>query len=191
MVTPGIALTSRSSARRSVVVNGDSSRHLIDPTKHTDAGRGHASTPTRSTSGLLFRGHQPDTWAAQRNRSSDAANLNRASPMSGSTARPRRQLCRTPSVPSQLCQPSAAHHERSHPRRVRRSSSASEEGDSVSTHTGSAGREQRATGPLLESGSVDSGPAGGRRSALTGRSAALQGPAGSLSRDEGPIGRQS
>jgi predicted nuclease of restriction endonuclease-like (RecB) superfamily len=54
---------SRSRERRSVVVNGDSSRHLIDPTKHTDAGRGHLSTPTRSTSGLLFRGHQPDTWA--------------------------------------------------------------------------------------------------------------------------------
>jgi hypothetical protein len=28
-------------------VNGDSSRHLIDPTKHAGAGRGHLSTPTR------------------------------------------------------------------------------------------------------------------------------------------------
>ena len=88
-VTPGIAPISRSRARRSVVVNGDSSRHLIDPTKDTDAGRGHVSTPTRSTSGLLFRGHQPDTWAAPRNRSSVAANLNSASRMSGSIARPR------------------------------------------------------------------------------------------------------
>jgi hypothetical protein len=58
---------SRSRALRSVVVNGDSSRHLVDPTKHTDAGRGHLSTPTKSTSGLLFRGHQPDTWAAPQN----------------------------------------------------------------------------------------------------------------------------
>jgi hypothetical protein len=48
--------------------------------------------------------------------------------------RPTSQLCRTPSVPSQPCQPSAAHHERPHPRRLRRSSCASEEGDSVSAH---------------------------------------------------------
>jgi DUF1016 N-terminal domain/YhcG PDDEXK nuclease domain len=55
--------------------------------------------------------------------------------------RPTSQLCRTPSVPSQVCQPSAAHHERPHSGRLRRISCASEEGDSVSAYKCRAGRD--------------------------------------------------